>query len=361
MSAFDPKRTWVPEFAVMHNKTVLAPLNGPGRGRRVMRRREFVTALGAATLALQSAARAQQHTRPLIGWLSPHTQAYSDSKAAVFLQALRELGYVEGKDFDIVYRTSGGNQDRLPALAQELVQLKPDVILACAIAAVIPAKKLTSTIPIVSAALADAVHLGVIASEARPGGNVTGIEPYVAGLPAKQLEVAREIVPEARTLGLLTNSVDPKAPPQLKEIEAASQGIEIKLVAKDANHPNEVEGALQFLAEQKADVVIVLQTSMLISQTVPIAESAIAKRLPTVYGYREHVVDGGLISYGVDLRWCYQRAAALVVKILHGTPPGDIPVEFPTSVMLSINVRTAKLLGLTVPPSLLARADEVIE
>ena len=249
----------------------------------------------------------------------------------------------------------------MPALAEELVQLKPDVILACAIAAVIPAKKLTSTISIVSAALADAVQLGFIASEARPGGNVTGIEPYVAGLPAKQLEVAREIVPEARTLGLLTNLVDPKAPPQLKEIEAASQGIEIKLVAKDANHPNEVEGALQFLAEQKADVVIVLQTSMLISQTRPIAEFALAKRLPTVYGYREHVVDGGLISYGVDLRWCYQRAAALVVKILHGSAPGDLPVEFPTSVLLSINLRTAKLLGLTVPPVLLARADEVIE
>ena len=134
-----------------------------------MKRREFVAALGAAALALPSAARAQQRTRPLIGWLSPHTQAYSDSKAAVFLQALRELGYVEGKNFDIVYRSSGGNQDRLPALAEELVQLKPDVILACAIAAVIPAKKLTSTIPIVSAALADAVQLGVIASEARPG------------------------------------------------------------------------------------------------------------------------------------------------------------------------------------------------
>ena len=183
----------------------------------------------------------------------------------------------------------------------------------------------------------------------------------MAGLPAKQLEVAREIVPEARTLGLLTNLVDPKAPPQLKEIEAASQGFEIKLVAKDANHPNEVEGALQFLAEQKADVVIVLQTSMLISQTRPIAEFALAKRLPTVYGYREHVVDGGLISYGVDLRWCYQRAAALVVKILHGNAPGDLPVEFPTSVLLSINLRTAKLLGLTVPHGLLTRADEVIE
>ncbi|MGY2047281.1 ABC transporter substrate-binding protein [Methylobacterium sp. JK268] len=326
-----------------------------------MRRRDFVRGLGATTLALPSAAAAQQRTRPLIGWLSPHTQAYSDSKAAVFLEALRELGYFENKNFNIVYRSSDGNQDRLPALAKEIIQLKPDIILACAIAAVIPAKKLTSTIPIVSAALADAVHLGVIASEARPGGNVTGIEPYVAGLPAKQLEVAREIVPELRTVGLLTNLNDPKGPPQLKEIEAASQGVGIKLVVKDADQPNEVEGALQFLAERKTEVVIVQQTSMLISQTRSIADAALAKRLPAVYGYREHVLDGGLISYGVDLRWCYQRSAALVVKILRGSAPGDLPVEFPPNVLLSINLRTAKLLGLTVPRGLLARADEVIE
>jgi putative tryptophan/tyrosine transport system substrate-binding protein len=160
---------------------------------------------------------------------------------------------------------------------------------------------------------------------------------------------------------LLTNLVDPKAPPQLKELQAAGQALEIKLIAKDANRPDEVEGALQFLADQKVDVVIVLQTSMLISQTRPIAESALSKRLPTVYGYREHVVDGGLIAYGVDLRWCYQRAAALVVKILRGSAPGELPVEFPTSVLLSINLRIAKLLGLTVPASLLARADEVVE
>jgi ABC-type uncharacterized transport system substrate-binding protein len=326
-----------------------------------LKRRDFITLLGGSTVAWPLKARAQVRKRPLIGWLSSATQAYSDSKAAVFLQALRQLHYVEGQDFDIVYRSSGGNQDRLPALAEELVQLKPDVILAIAIAAVVPARKATATIPIVSPALADAVQLGLIASEARPGGNVTGIEPYVAGLPAKQLEIAREIVPGARTIGLLTNLVDPKAPPQLKELEAAGLALEIKLVAKDANRPQEVEGALQFLADQKVEVVIVLQTSMLISQSRAIAESAIAKRLPTVYGYREHVVDGGLISYGVDLRWCYQRAAALVVKVLNGTPPGDLPVEFPTTVLLSINARIAKLLGITVPPDLLARADEVIE
>jgi putative tryptophan/tyrosine transport system substrate-binding protein len=326
-------------------------------------RRNVLSVLIGATIARPFAARAQGQARkrPLIGWLSSATRAYSDSKAAVFLQALRELGYSEGKNFDIVYRSSDGYQDRLAALAEELVRLNPDVILAIAVAAAVPARKATSTIPIVSPALADAVHLGLIASEARPGGNVTGIEPYVAGLPQKQLQIAREIVPGARTVGLLTNLVDPKAPPQLKELEDAARHLEIKLISKDANRVDEVESALQFLADQRVDIVIVLQTSMLISQTRPIAESAIAKRLPTVYGYREHVVDGGLISYGVDLRWCYQRAAALVDKILRGSSPAELPVEFPNSVMLSINLKTATALGLDIPPTLIARADEVIE
>jgi putative ABC transport system substrate-binding protein len=327
-----------------------------------VRRRDFISSFGAVTLALLSIARAQQkHKRPLIAWLSSATQAYSASKAAIFLQAMRELGYVEGQHFDIVYRSSDGHQDRLPALAEELVRLQPDVIFAIAIAAAVAARQATAKIPIVSPALADAVHLGLIASEARPGGNVTGIEPYVAGLPAKQMEIARAIVPSVRTVGLLTNLVDPKAPPQLQELEAAARALEITIVTADPNRPDEVEGALQHLAHQNVDVVIVLQTSMLISQTRKIAESAIAKRLPTVYGYREHVVDGGLISYGVDLRWCYARAAAFVDKILRGTAPGDLPVEFPTKVLLSLNLKTAKALGLTISPTLLFQADEVIQ
>jgi putative ABC transport system substrate-binding protein len=327
-----------------------------------MRRRDFISSLGAVTLALLSIARAQQkQKRPLIAWLSSATQAYSASKAAVFLQAMRELGDVESQHFDIVYRSSDGHQDRLPALAEELVRLQPDVIFAIAIAAAVAATQVTAKIPIVSPALADAVHLGLIASEARPGGNVTGIEPYVAGLPAKQMEIARAIVPSVRTVGLLTNLVDPKAPPQLQELEAAARALDITIVTADPNRPDEVEGALQQLAHQKVDVVIVLQTSMLISQTRTIAESAIAKRLPTVYGYREHVVDGGLISYGVDLRWCYARAAAFVDKILRGTAPGDLPVEFPTKVLLSLNLKTAKALGLTISPTLLFQADEVIQ
>lgn len=325
-------------------------------------RRELIAAFGAATFAWPVAALAEiSPRRPLIAWLASATQVYSESKVRVFLQAMHDLGYVEDKDFDIVYRYSEGYQDRLPALAEELVRLKPDVILAVAIADAVAARNATSTIPIVSPALADAVHLGLIASEAKPGGNVTGIEPYVAGLPAKQIEIAREIVPSARTVGLLTNLIDPKAPPQMKELEAAGRALDIRIVAADAKRPEEVEGSLQILADWKVDVVIVLQTSMLLSQNRQIAESAVAKRLPTVYGYREHVVAGGLISYGVDLRWCFGRAASFVDKILRGSTPGDLPVEFPTNVMLSINLKTANELGLTVPPLLVTRADEVIE
>jgi putative ABC transport system substrate-binding protein len=219
----------------------------------------------------------------------------------------------------------------------------------------------TSTIPIVCAALADAVRLGLIASEARPGGNVTGIEPYVAGLPAKQIEVAREIVPGAGTVGLLTNSRDPKGAPQVPELEAAGRAAGLKTVAADTNRPEDIEGALRELANKRVDVVIVLQTSMLIVNSPQIAAAALAMRMPTVYGYREHVIAGGLISYGVDLRWCYHRSAYFVDKILHGAAPGDLPIEFPTQFPLSINLKTAKELGVTVPPSMLARADEVIE
>ena len=259
----------------------------------------------------------------------------------------------------MAYRFSDGLQERLPALADEVVRLKPDIILAAAVGQAVVARNSTSTIPIVCPALADAVHLGLIAGEARPGGNVTGIEPYVAGLPAKQMELAREIVPSASRVGLLTDLEDPKAPPQAQELEAAARTLEVKIATADANRPDKIEGALQTLANDRADVVIVLQTSMLLSQSRRIAD--LAKRLPTVYGYREHVIAGGLISYGVDLRWCYHRGAYFVDKILHGTAPGDMPVEFPTELVLAINLKTASALGIAVPPMLLARADEVIE
>jgi putative ABC transport system substrate-binding protein len=168
-------------------------------------------------------------------------------------------------------------------------------------------------------------------------------------------------MPGSSKIGLLTNLSDPKAPPQAQELLAAARGLEVEVTSSDANRPEEIESALGVLANRHLDVVIVLQTSMLLGYSRQIAAIALAKRLPTVYGYRAHVTAGGLASYGVDIEWCWRRAASFVDKILHGARPGDLPVEFPTKMLLAINLKTAKALGLTVPSSLLVRADEVIE
>jgi putative ABC transport system substrate-binding protein len=325
-----------------------------------MRRRQFITLVGGAAAAGPLAALAQAQKPALIAWLTGAPLS-STTSTRMFLQGLQDLGYVEGRNFQITYRSSDGYQDRLPALAEELVRLNPDVIVAAGLDAVVATRNVTQTIPIVSATLADAIHLGLIANEARPTGNVTGLEPYVAGLPAKQMEFAREIVPGAGKIGLLTNLSDPKAPPQAQELLAAGRSLEIEVTSSDANRPEEIESALQMLASRGVDIVIVLQTSMLLGDSRQIAAFALAKRLPTVYGYRAHVTAGGLASYDVDLEWCWRRAASFVDKILHGARPGDLPVEFPTKMLLAINLKTAKALGLTVPSSLLVRADEVIE
>jgi putative tryptophan/tyrosine transport system substrate-binding protein len=331
-----------------------------------MRRRELITLLGGAA-AWPLAARAPQwtqvlaETRTLIGWLSGSESKVAGRFADDFLDGMRERGYINGRDFGMVSRYAEGIQDRLPALAEEIVSLKPQVIVAAAVNAAVPARAATSVIPIVCPALADAVHLGLIASEARPGGNVTGIEPYVAGLPAKQMEFARDIAPDATRIGLLTNLRDPKAPPQRQELVSAAKALKLTVTEADINSPDDIEGAMETLAQSRVDVIIVLQTGLLLSVGQQIAEFAMAKRLPTIYGYREHVLDGGLISYGVDLRWCYRRGAYFVDKILRGTPPGELPVEFPTKMMLSINLKTAKALGIAVPPKLLDFADEVID
>jgi putative ABC transport system substrate-binding protein len=243
---------------------------------------------------------------------------------------LRELGYEEGRDIDFIYRFADGREDRLPALAEELVGLKPAVIVAGAVNGAVAVKNVSSTIPVVCGALADAVHLGLIASYARPAGNVTGIAPYVEGLPAKQMEFAREIVPGAGKVGLLGNMNDPKAPPRQRELEDAARSLEVKLVVPEVSNPEDLDSAMQRLARERVDVVIVLQTTMLLSERRQIAVLAAANGLPAIYGYREHVDEGGLISYGVDLRWCYRRAATYVRKILNGIAPGDLPVEFPT-------------------------------
>jgi putative ABC transport system substrate-binding protein len=328
-----------------------------------MRRRDFIALIGGAgALAWPRAAVAEvSGKRPLIAWLSLGEKAASWVFVEAFLQGMRELGYSERENFDFAPRFAEGYIDRLPALAQELVQLRPSVIVSAASGPAVAAKRATATIPIVTPALADAVHLGLVASESRPGGNVTGITPYVKGLPAKQMELAREIVPGASRIGVLANLSDPKAPPQWQELETAGHELGAEVVMADAHSPDDLDRAFQALAAQRTEVTVVLQTSMLLSERRRIATLAASTRLPVVYGYREHVDDGGLISYGVDLRACFRRSAYYVQKILNGVPPGDLPIEFPTKLELVINLKAAKALGLTVPPTLLARADEVIE
>ena len=216
-----------------------------------MKRRTFITLLGGAAIIRPDAMFAQGSTkRPLIAWLSGGEQKASWVFVEAFLQGMHEHGYVEGRSFDIVYRFADGYFERLPVLAEGLVQLHPDVILAPASGPAVAANKATSTIPIVTPALADAMHLGLIANESHPGGNVTGITPYLAGLPAKQMELAREVVPSAATIGVLANSIDPKGPPQWHELEAAGQLLGVNVIAADVRTPDDLDGAFQALARQ---------------------------------------------------------------------------------------------------------------
>ena len=216
-----------------------------------MRRRDFILLGSAVTWPLVAQAQVLPKRRPFIAWLSGGTSEVAGPFANSFLDGMRGLGYAEGRNFDMAYRFADGVLDRLPAFAEEIVRLKPDVILAAAVSAAVPVRKATSAIPIVCPALADAVHLGLIASEARPGGNVTGIEPYVSGLPAKQMDLVREIAPGAHEVGLITNLKDPKAPPQAQELEAAAKILEVTIKTVDVNSPQEIDGAMQALASQR--------------------------------------------------------------------------------------------------------------
>jgi putative ABC transport system substrate-binding protein len=326
-----------------------------------MRRREFITLIGSVAATWPLAVQAQTKKRPLVGWLWYGKSDIGARYLDQFLKGMHELGLIEGRDFDMAYRSAEFQLERLPKAAEELVHLNPAIIVAGATIQAVAAKKATDMIPIVVPVLADPVGLGFVTSEARPSGNVTGIAPYVEGLPAKQLELAREVVPGATRIGLVDDVNDPKAHPQRREIEAAGKELEIKIVPAEVRDASDIGSAYDALAAAAVEVVVVEQSSMLINSRKRTAEAAAVKKLPTVYGYREHVEAGGLISYGVNLNSCFHRAAYYVDKILKGAKPGDLPVEFPTKIELVINLETAKAIDIILPRSLLERADEVIE
>ena len=327
-------------------------------------RREFITLLGgAAAAAWPLAARAQQaaRERPLIGFLSPSSKAAGQRFYSGFPAGMRELGYVENRDYVIEARYADGDLGQLPMLAEELVKLKPQVIVAGTLPAALSAKQATDRIPIVGMNLADPVRYGLIASEARPGTNVTGTIQRLDGLTGKQLEIARDLLPAVARIGVLVNPNNPFNEMQRREAEAAATKLGISLVMLDVRAVDEVGPAFQSFLREQVSVVFVLADAMFMKTRRSIAAFALASRMPTLYSFREHVEDFGLISYGIDLRESYRRAASYVDRILKGEKPADLPVEFPTKLELVINLATAKALGLAVPPTLLARADEVIE
>ncbi len=325
-----------------------------------MRRREFITLLGSTTAAWPIVARAEIPTkRPLIAVLSA-IRKEGNSPLNGFEQGLKELGYVDGLSVDIVYRFAEGHLDRFPALAAELVGLRPDVILATVTPAAVATRALTTSIPIVCPLLADAINLGLISSEARPGGNVTGVSFRTQGLTGKQVELALQMIPDVVKLGYLVN-VATGVIIDRQELESTCRKLGIQAVAAEVRSPGDLEAAFQAMADDHVRAVIVLVDGMLFSERNRIAVLAATARLPAIYGFRDHVDAGGLASYGVNLSENFHRAAIYVNKILKGAQPGDLPVEFPTKLELIVNNKAAKALGLNIPPSILVRADEVIE
>jgi len=327
-----------------------------------IKRREFIGLLGGAAAAWPLAARAQQSGKlPTIGFLGASSDTAASRNVNAFLQGMHALGYVKGRDFEIEYRWAEGQQVRLPTLAEELVRLKVDLILTGVVQAAVASRDATKTIPIVCPLLADPIRWGLIKSDARPGGNVTGLLMFVEGLPAKQLELVLDLIPGAARVGLLVNPNNVNNVSQRQEIETAVATMAVNIISADIPTPEGLDSIFPALAREGVDAVIVLRDAMFYAERRRIAALAVALRLPVIYAFREHVDDGGLISYGINLPENFRRSADYVVKILKGANPGDLPVEFPTRLELIINLKAASMIGITIPPTLIARADEVIE
>jgi len=324
-------------------------------------RRQFIFALGGATIAWPLAARAQQSGKlPTIGYLGASTPSLDTQRVGAFVQRLRELGWIEGRTIAIEYRWSEGRTERFAEIAAEFVQLKVDVIVTVGTLPALAAKQATALIPIVFAGAGDPVGTGIVASLARPGGNVTGLSVQFTDLAGKRLELLREVVPNLRRLAILINADNPAAMKEVGEVQAAAGAFGLEVVTLEIRKAEEIASAFEAL-KGRAEALYVFADALMNTNRVRINTLALAARLPTMHGVREYVEAGGLMSYGPSLPDLYRRAADFVDKILRGTKPGDLPVEQPTKFDLVINLTTAKALGLEVPPTLLARADEVIE
>jgi ABC-type uncharacterized transport system substrate-binding protein len=324
-----------------------------------VRRREFITLLGGAA-AWPLAARGQQRPKlPTIGLLGSSTAAAWSPWVAAFVQRLRELGWIEGRSIVIEYRWAEGRNERGAEIATEFAQLKVDVIVTTGSSA-LAVKEAISTVPVVFALLADPIGSGYIASLARPGGNATGLSIQTLETAAKRLELLREVLPALRHLAILARLDNPSNVVEVGELTAAARTLGLDVATANARRAEDIVSALDAL-RGRADALYIVSDPLLLANRVRINTLALGARLPTMYNYRGGVEAGGLMSYGTDMQHLWRRAAELVDKILRGTKAGDIPVEQATKFELLINLVAAKALGLEIPPTLLARADEMID
>jgi putative ABC transport system substrate-binding protein len=317
--------------------------------------------IAVALVASAVIAEAQQAKIPRIGFLVASAASANSARVEAFRQGLRELGYVEGKNIVIESRYAEGKIDRLPALAADLVRLKVDVILSAGPAVTRPASEATKTIPIVMAQDGDPVANGFVASLARPGGNITGLSTLAPELSGKQLELLKEIVPRLSRVAVLGNSTRPGNAQALKEIELAAGALKVQLQYLDVLATKDIETTFRAASKGRADGVLMLGNPVATSQRTQITGLAVKNRLPAIYDRPEFVEDGGLMTYSVSQNDLFRRAATYVDKILKGAKPSDLPVEQPKKFELIINLKAAKQVGLTIPPSVLARADKVIK
>jgi putative ABC transport system substrate-binding protein len=321
-----------------------------------VKRRAFITLLGGAAVAWPVVGRTQQRaTLPQIGILDPGLPQHFEA----FRRGMDDLGYVEGRSVSYVYRSAAGRAESIPRLASELVALRPDVIVTASALPVRAVKEATSTIPIVFATLADAITAGAVSNLAHPGGNVTGVSFLNTELSTKRLELLVEALPNIRRVAVLRDLNTPRKWAEATEEAGHRLGLALQLL--EVTEPETFEGAFEAAVNARADALDILASAFFNSHKARLVELAAKYRLPTMYEHDDFVRTGGLIAYGPNIPDLFRRAAAYVDRILKGAKPGDLPVEQPTKFELVINLKTAKMLGLTIPPTLLALADEVIE
>jgi putative ABC transport system substrate-binding protein len=326
-----------------------------------LKRRDFIALVGGAAAAWPLAAQAQQSAKlPTIGFLGGATALAGSQWAAAFVQRLRELGWIENRAVAIEYRWGEGRDERFAEIAAEFVQLKVDVIVTQATLPTLAAKQATAIIPIVFAGVSDPVGTGLVASLARPGGNITGLANQTVDTAGKKLEFLREAVPDLRRLAIMANVGNPASVLEMGEAQAAARKLGLEVTTSEIRQAKDIAPAFKALRE-RVDALYLCGDPLMNTNRTAVNILAVGMRLPTMQSLREYVEAGGLMFYGPNIPDRFRRAAELVDKILHGTKPGDIPVEQPTRFDLVINLTTATALGLEIPPTLLARADEVIE